>query len=104
MFSLCVYLGNFKILVFSNTYTIFEIFVIFGSIILYIITYAIQSSIVSMDDFNTFSPLYNNPCFWIGTFLILMYTMFPDLVIFRYQRYAKTQELAKEKKKIEEEK
>jgi len=47
-----------------------------------------------MEDANTFTSLYDNSCFWIGTFIILMYTVFGDLVIFRYQKYAKNQEIA----------
>jgi len=80
-----VYNTNIKILLFSYTHSIFSLFILFGSIVLYYISYILVSdTMVSFDIYNTFRHMVTTNAFWALVFIHLIGTNFIDLAFSRF--------------------
>lgn len=81
--------SNFKIALFTNTYTIAILVVLFGSVILYQIMYILISAfMVSADDYNTYKLYYSNWLFYLTSFFIFGSTTLIDLAITRWNKFS----------------
>lgn len=81
---LCVVVSNFKILTFSHNHSFFSLFIIFGSIGVYVISFFIVSFYSSSDDFNIFNDIFSVPTFYFGNLVIIVATSFFDLAQEKY--------------------
>ena len=81
-----VFLGNLKILIFSFVYFPFSLFLIFGSILFYMLNYFIINIIdVTMDSYGCFSNVFGVGIFYVLMILVIAFTMMTDVGIFRLQ-------------------
>jgi len=81
---LCVVVANFKILTFSHNHSFFSLFIIFGSIGVYVISFFIISFYSESDDFNIFYDIFSVPTFYFGNLVIIVATSFFDLAQEKY--------------------
>lgn len=80
-----VYNTNIKILLFSYTHSFFSLFILFGSIVLYYISYSLVSDVmVSFDIYNTFRHMITTNSFWLLVLIHLIGTSLIDLGFSRY--------------------
>jgi len=85
IFGLVVVISNLKILTFSYSETPVTLFVVWGSIILYVISVAIVNAMTSSELYNDFADLFHIPNLYWGSLEIIACTTFFDLAIERYQ-------------------
>ncbi len=85
VFGAVVYNTNIKILLFSNTHSLFSLIILFGSIALYYVTYiGVSETVVRFDVYNTFNFMIKTPSFYILVLLHLVGTNFIDLGFSRF--------------------
>lgn len=85
VFGAVVYNTNIKILLFSNTHSFLSLFILFGSIILYYVSYiGVSDIMVKFDIYNTFNFMIKTPSFYILILLHLVGTNFIDLGFSRF--------------------
>jgi len=84
-YSSLVICANFKILLFSNTITIFNLFIVFGSILFYIGNFALLSSFGWSANYNEFSKIFGTWNYWWGTGLMVALTTILDLAVSRFR-------------------
>lgn len=85
VFGAVVYNTNIKILLFSNTHSFLSLFILFGSIVLYYISYlGVSETVVTFDIYNTFNFMVSTPAFWVLVLLHLIGTNFIDLGFSRF--------------------
>ena len=86
VYGFVIVLTNLKVLIMSSQHSILSLIIIFGSILLYIISYVITSSEVhSFDDYGTFDRNFSSGNFYFVFFLLLISTTLIDTAFERYQ-------------------
>jgi len=81
---LCVVIANFKILTFSHNHSFISLFIIFGSIGVYILSFLLVNYVSSSDLFSIFADIFSVPAFYLGNFVIIVATSFFDLAQEKY--------------------
>lgn len=81
IFGMIVVISNLKVLILSNDHSIASIFVIFGSIVLYLLSFILVSNVLFAGGnlYNKFVPMFSTPNFHFGNFLILGLTTLVDM-------------------------
>jgi len=81
---LCVAVSNLKVLTFSHSHSFITLFVIFGSIVVYILSFVVVNYLSTSDLYYIFQDLFSVPTFYFGNFIIVIATSFMDLSIEKY--------------------
>lgn len=87
IFGQTVFLANFKILCFSNTYNVMSISIILFTLTTFIISLLIANIVKSSELYNGFNSLILTPYFHLGNTLIIFSTAFLD---FGFESYIST--------------
>lgn len=86
VFGFLIVVTNFKVLIMSSRHSFLSLLIIFGSIILYVATYAASSALApSFDDYGTFKRLFSSGNFYFVLILLVIMTTLFDLAFDRYQ-------------------
>lgn len=85
VFGFLIAVTNLKVLIMSSRHSLLSLFIIFGSILSYIITYAISSAVFpSFDDYRTFVRLFAS---WNFYFILILSIVSTTLIDAAYERY-----------------
>jgi hypothetical protein len=102
IFGLVVVICNFKILTFSYTNTPISLFIVIGSIVLYIFSVAVVNFILSSDIYQKFGDLWKIANLYFGSIVTIVATTFMDLGIERYHHLVEVKEFRKMKKAFDQ--
>ena len=85
IYGFLIILTNVKVLIMSSRHSLLSLIIIFGSISLYVITYAITSEkITSFDDYGTFERLFSSGNFYFILIMLIVITSLFDMAFERY--------------------
>ena len=87
VFGFLIIVTNVKVLIMSNRHSFMSLFIIFGSILLYVLTYGIASDVATaFDDYGTFKRLFSSGNFYWVLLLLIVVTSLIDTAFERFNR------------------
>lgn len=85
IFSTSIFVVNAKVLTMSNTFNFLNVFIVFGSMGIYVMMFALISTFESSEVYNLFFELFTTSNFYVGSVLAVTLSCFSYMACTRYE-------------------
>lgn len=80
VYAMVILVANVKVMIFSNIFGFFNLFFIFGSMVLYVFSLYVINKLPSFTAYNEFYRAYMCPNFYFGVILVLGFCSLIDFI------------------------